>query len=695
MKESHGKGIASLEETVGYRAGSRLGLTLTVIGCAALAQVSSAAPLPGPLTYLLQSSPSVPQVQPITIRVQGPARVHFPIWLYADLREPLVARYPFGEDPRYFGSNRLELRRDSQSLSPLRPESGGSGLMGIVAGSIAPQTSPQNRLPLHLAFAIDRPGRYSVRWTVIGAGFGATAQPAPREGVLAQSNWLDFDVVAAIPADHEAWLTKTLAAPPADAGLYIGDYLPSLLAASSDRRVVQAVLNEIYSGKKLISSCALGAFEEFPASVSVPLVLESFRRRGPVVDLAYFVSWYAPWFQDRRDEIVRTAISFLDSKNNAVAAGALQMLVFARYFDWKGDTTALRNADNAVERSAQVLSTRAGPVAQTLARYSPSTSTATRDRLWQQIERGGAEREQALIALTWIADAADLSKLGDLLVQPGNPDPRGTDLSSLPYHLVRAYGDPSIPCLQKALAESPYVWVRTQSAEQLALKGKVEAFRFILDAISSNRSYRGEIVNWFKMTFRLPGGSDDTTVTAFLNERIRDPKGPPAQESPIQSAIVRLQSREVAVRKAAAQDLLSLAQQSSQNDSNIVAYLIDGVIRKPAQMSSDTWRDAALILGRLSPPAPGVLTLSLERDGASAALIEMGEPAVGAVADVLYVGGTPRRRLAASVLGAIGNAAARDALTAALKTESDASVRQAIQSALVGLGKRPAPAEFR
>jgi len=677
-------------------AGRRLCLTLAIIGCSALADVSAAAAISQPSASLLQSSPSVPQVQQIAIRLQAPARVGFPIWLYADLREPLVAKYHFGEDPRYFGSNRLELRRGGPSLSALQPESGGSGPGGVVRGSIAPPTSPQNLLPLHLAFAIDKPGIYSVRWTVIGVDVSFTPQSAIRERVLAQSNWLDFTVVAAIPADREAWLSTTLAAPPADAGLFLGDYLPSLLAAPSDRRVVQTVLNSIYSGQKLIGSCALSAFGTFPASVSVPLLMESFRLRGPVVDLAYFVSWHAPWFQDRRDEIVRNAISFLNSKNDAVAAGALQMLIFARQFDWKGDTTALRDADNAVERSAQALATRVGPVAQTLARYLPSTgNTATRNRLWVQIERRGTEREQALIALTWIADAADLSRIGDLLIQPGNPDPRGTDLSSLPSALVRAYGDPSIPYLQKALAESPYVWVRTQSAEQLALKGEVEAFHFFLDAISSNRSYRAELVNWLKMTFRLPRDSDDSAVTAFLNEQIRAPKAPPTLESPIQSAILQLQSREVAMRQTGAQDLLNLAKQSAQNDSNIVAYLIDGVVRKPAQMSPDTWRDAALILGRLSTPAPGVLTLSLERDGATAGLIEMGEPAVEAVADVLYVGGPLRRRLAAGVLGAIGSVAAREALTEALRTESDASVKQAIQAALAGLGKRPAPAEIR
>ena len=91
-----------------------------------------------------------------------------------------------------------------------------------------------------------------------------------------------------------------------------------------------------------------------------------------------------------------------------------------------------------------------------------------------------------------------------MLLQPGNKDSRGTDLSSFPYHLVRAFGDASIPYLQRALAESPYVWVRTQSAEQLALKGRVEGFEFFLDAITANRSYRAELVNWLRGAFHLP-----------------------------------------------------------------------------------------------------------------------------------------------------------------------------------------------
>jgi hypothetical protein len=236
-------------------------------------------------------------------------------------------------------------------------------------------------------------------------------------------------------------------------------------------------------------------------------------------------------FQDHRDEIVRTATSYLSSNEDAIVEGALGMLMFARAFDWAGNSRAMREADLAVEAAAPALAQRLGPVAHTLAEYVAGIKSPTsRVQLWQQVARGSSDREQALIALTWIADPVDLSRIGELLVQPGNADARGTDLSSLPYHLVRAYGDAAIPYLQRALAESPYVWVRTQSAEQLALKGRVESFRFLLDAVTENRFYRAEVVNWLRTAFRLPATVSEAEVAAFLNERIRDPQ-PPANPS--------------------------------------------------------------------------------------------------------------------------------------------------------------------
>jgi hypothetical protein len=467
-------------------------------------------------------SAAAAQVQHFKIRIDAPARIGLPIWLYADLQSTLEARYPFSSDPRYFGSNRVELKRNGQLLDHLPgfPETERIG--GIIESSIAPPDSPHNRLPLHLGFAIDRPGTYSVRWSVVSVG-------APRlepSHVLAESDWLDFNVVQITTREREAWLAATLAARPTGTGLYVGDYIPSLLAAPSDGRVVQAVLNGFYSDDGLIRSCALGTLKNIPGNVTVPAIMESLRRRGPVDGLAYFVSWHEALFQGRHDEIVRIARAYLSSEDDSITEGALRMLLFAHLFASTGNSAAIRDADNAVLAAAPTLAKRV-PIAHTLSEYlGVIKSPASRQLLWQQVAHGGSDREQALIALTWIADPADLSRITDLLLQPGNPDPSGRDLASLPYQLVQAYGDAAIPYLQRAMANSPYDWVRPASAEQLSLKGRVESFRFFLDAMTEYHVYRAEVVRWLIETFHLPATANQSEIVAFLNERIRNPQPP-------------------------------------------------------------------------------------------------------------------------------------------------------------------------
>ena len=122
-------------------------------------------------------------------------------------------------------------------------------------------------------------------------------------------------------------------------------------------------------------------------------------------------------------------------------------------------------------------------------------------------------------------------RIGDLLLQPGNPDPTGRDLASLPYHLVQAYGDVAIPYLQRAMANSPYDWVGPASAEQLSLRGRVESFRFFLDAMTEYHVYRAEAVRWLITAFHLPATANQAEIVAFLNERIRNPQ-PPTNPSP-------------------------------------------------------------------------------------------------------------------------------------------------------------------
>lgn len=109
-----------------------------------------------------------------------------------------------------------------------------------------------------------------------------------------------------------------------------------------------------------------------------------------------------------------------------------------------------------------------------------------------------------------------------MLIKPGDADKYGRDLASLPYHLVRAYGDSAIPYLERAVSESPYAFVKTQSAEELALRGRPIAFDFFLDAVEKDKFYKQELVSWLKTHFanELPGSADDATIVAFLTARL-------------------------------------------------------------------------------------------------------------------------------------------------------------------------------
>jgi len=626
-------------------------------------------------TTLLVPSPSFAAPSPIAIRVDAPAVVGMPIWIHADLAGPLVVRYPYDSDPHYFGSNQLEVKRDGQPLKPIAGEWQG-GLVGMVVGSAAPPGSPQGRLPLHLGFAIDRPGRYSVRWTVEGGMSKET---------LAQSDWLDFDVRAASPRNRDAWLRSLLASPPTDAGAFVGDFLPSLLAAADDPRVVRALLDATHSSTTIVSSYAPGGLRTVPAEVAVPLTLEHLRRRGPSSGLAYFLAWRASLFRDHGAEILGIAAHSLQSPDDGVVVGALQTIGFAGHFDLSRTAPAVRDANAVVAAAAPALMTRGPRVVNTLAStLGGLKDTAARAPLWQLVERLPEAREQALAALTWIHDPQDLPRMANLLIQPGDSDPRGSRLSTLVYHLVTQYGDAATPFIERALAESPYVFVRTQAAEQLALKGSANAFRFFLDAIQSNALYRGELQQWLIMQFQLPRSADQAAFVAFLNAQIANPQMPPASPTePIKAAVQRLKSPDAATRNAAAQTLLDLERQSTMYRTSVSADIVNDIIRTEAgAVSPEAWRDGALILGRMHANAAGTLLVYMERDGATAALIALGEPAVPEIIDVLKVGGPVRRRLAADVLGAIGGEQARTALVAASRSETDSSVRQAIQAAL-------------
>jgi len=460
-----------------------------------------------------------------------------------------------------------------------------SQLVSETAGSIAPASSPTNRLPLHLGFAIDRPGHYAVRWTLNHAMTAARARMTPQNQViLAQSDWLEFDVEPPAPIERERWLTGLLAAPPTDPGRYIGDYLPSLLAALSDSRVHGAVIDGTYARTELVAHCSFYSMNLLPAEAATPLVMTRFNERGPNQQLAYFVSWHAMWFQDRREEIFRGAARALLSGDDDIVEGGLYLLYLPPRLDWPAGSAALAEAERALLAAAPVL-----------------------------MRRNAAVQHALALALGQVRDVTD----------------------------------------------------------------KPTARQFLQQIVDRH----------------VPASQQASIAIGWLDGK--KPDGWTPDTSPAGEAIVKLQSSSSAERKAAAQLLLDIGSRPPPNRGNPAPDLLQLIIRRPLEVNDNSWRDAALLLARLNYPAAGDLAIYLERDGAAPALIEMGEPAVPVVTDILRIGGPARRRIAAGVLGAIGGSSARDALIAARSTETDAAVKAAIEYSLANFGQRPPPGEIR
>ena len=461
-------------------------------------------------------------VQNFRIYVDEPAYTGLPVWVHAELSPPEEVRYPYHEDPAAFGPNRLEVKRHSHLLTPA-PFKPWFATGGILDGSIAPPTSPVNRLPLHLQYSLDQPGTYSVRWTKVRHLF---ENGQITEIVVARSDWLDFEVRQSTQEQRRSWLKRQLANTPKDSGRLVGDFLPSLLAAAPDPRVLRVFLEQSYSADQLVRSCVLGSLRFFGQEDTRAQTLALLHNRGPNEALAYLVSWREPLFHDAKEELVRATLPYLHSREDWQIAATLKMLGFVVHpgnFRWPENSEIPNQSDRAVLAAAPELIGRGPQVAQLLAEYLGGIkSDGARDYLWQVASRPDSAHEQALIALTWIADPRDLPHLGKLLLRPGDPDSYGRDLASLPHALTHAYGNHAIPYLERAVVESPYPFVRTQSAEELATQEHPAVFRFFLDALENDRFYKQELITWLKDRFpnELSPSADDAAVIAFCKARL-------------------------------------------------------------------------------------------------------------------------------------------------------------------------------
>jgi hypothetical protein len=164
-----------------------------------------------------------------------------------------------------------------------------------------------------------------------------------------------------------------------------------------------------------------------------------------------------------------------------------------------------------------------------LAIYLGSLKTIEGHRLLKQMAySGGPVAEQARSSLLSNPEPDDLPELAALIFQAGkDSDQYGSHLSELPHSLMFAFGNKAVPIVERALTDSPYIWVRTAAAEELSRKNDPAAFRFFLDAIvnnrwSSNDAYKSELIQFLKGNFpsQVPQTADEGVVTSFLQKRL-------------------------------------------------------------------------------------------------------------------------------------------------------------------------------
>jgi len=187
-------------------------------------------------------------LRPFLISVDQPAFIGEPIWVNERTR-PTPYSYVGGE------CNRMELLYDGKPVPrrTVKPVSVGGGdstpwsISGMNASDCLQTAiynpSPGKRLPLHIWFNIQQPGRYALRWNYEWPEFQGNKPVTKR----VSSALITFTVRQPSAEDREKWLRTLVARPDQSSVDLLSDYIPSLVAAAPDERALHVIAVQLYS----------------------------------------------------------------------------------------------------------------------------------------------------------------------------------------------------------------------------------------------------------------------------------------------------------------------------------------------------------------------------------------------------------------------------------------------------------------
>lgn len=432
----------------------------------------------------------------VALSLDPPAHAGGPVWLRID--PPFgwydSVRYPVQVEAWNFGCQEIEVRRGGQTLPRIPVRLTGGMVNGNPCGTIGVGSHPAThtgRLPLHLQYRFDLPGVYEVRYT--------SREFLHREIVL-QSEWTRITV---LPAEARPATVGTMPADPADV---LSDWLPSLLGGT-DIMAMNAVIQCLYHPEPVVRRFAVLALGYWPEAEARRRLTEAYLARGPsdvVVDGGIAA---------QPDLLVRAA-PYLQSNDRVLLGGAV---IAATRLVYKQPSPAMDRAMlDAAEHVIRVADE------QTLVNYVAALGGVKDDRastlLWDLVSRRVAT-EQALIAITWRKNPSDLPRLSAALEGPARGEEQSREVASLPYALRNSYGEAALPYLETALRNSHYVWVRTNCARELMLAGRRSGFAFVAEAITENKAYKREMVEFVREQFPEVRGADEGKLLEFLKGR--------------------------------------------------------------------------------------------------------------------------------------------------------------------------------
>ncbi len=460
----------------------------------------------------------------VMLSLAEPAYVHMPVWIDVDRPSPYDVSYPYALDPRSFGGGKFEVRFNGIMLKPFEnPQSDGPMVVaGLLNGSVAPADSPRGRLPLHLQYRFDVPGKYEIRF--IGTRFEMTPGRGMQTVQVDESDWTEIEILPFGDAQREKWIREQMAKMPTlqnqiRPGMLVGDAIPALLAWP-DALALSAVLPELYDGDVLVRRFTAASLTLFDRALLAKQLTELVREKGPTEEIARLIDQQEELFEGGHRAFLATLPAFLNSGSALAQAGALQYLVWEQNHDW-GKTAEIRSrrGDLVLKAAPEILERGTANVQQLLAEALGSVRTdASREWLWKMIE-AGKSGEQSRIALTWIGDVRDLPRLAGLLTEVDAGDSRGYKNFSLPYSLRHGYGDAALPWLIRAGKDTKQIGVRMACARELALANRAEGFQYLLQAVAEVPSMQREVVQFVRDSFAGLQDATEDAVMAFIESK--------------------------------------------------------------------------------------------------------------------------------------------------------------------------------